>query len=80
MTLSSAKRLQTAARVERLETLIERQDSRLRLARSMGWPTDDLERLLGILRASHEMFQRRLSGESESSIAQPASRRKHPEE
>ena len=79
MTLSSAKRLQTAARVERLETLIERQSSRLRLARAMGWPTADLERLLEILRASHEMFQRRLSVEPERPLSQLPGGRKHSE-
>lgn len=77
MTLSSVKRLQTAARVERLETLIEKQTSRLRLARAMGWPTADLEKSLLILQASREMFQRRLSEEAEGSLAQLAPRRKH---
>jgi len=78
MTLSSVKRLQTAARVERLETLIDRQISRLRLAKAMGWPTADLERMLKILKESHEMFESRLSADTQR-ISQQRGRRKRSE-
>jgi hypothetical protein len=59
-TLSSVKRLQAFARLERLDHLIDKQTSRLRLADSMGWPTASLMASLHNLHESRDLFRHSL--------------------
>jgi len=60
MTLSSVKRLQSLGRLERLDTLIEKQTARLRQAESGGWSTTQIEQSLKNLLETRELYRRTL--------------------
>ena len=60
MALSSVKRLQSLGRLERLDTLIEKQTARLRQAELGGWSTAQIERSLKNLLDTRELYRRTL--------------------
>lgn len=60
MALSSVKRLQSLGRLERLDTLIEKQTTRLRQAELGGWSTAHIERSLKNLLDTRELYRRTL--------------------
>lgn len=60
MTLSSVKRLQSLGRLERLDTLIEKQTTQLRQAELGGWSTAQIERSLKNLLDTRELYRRTL--------------------
>jgi hypothetical protein len=58
--LSTVNRLQAAVRVERIETLLERQTARLKRAEAQGWPCAELQRSLENLMETRRMYLRHL--------------------
>ena len=60
MKLSSIRRLQMFARMERLDHLIDVQTARLRLAEKMGWPTQDANASLRNLLQSRDLYRQQV--------------------